>query len=63
LLQILLVDVYYVMNGSRGVTAAASSVILLLVGWSVVGVVYGKPSDGGAADRQGGDEVLTDLDI
>jgi hypothetical protein len=48
--QILLVDVYYVMNGTRGVTAAAYSVILLLVGWSVVGVVYGKLSNGPAAD-------------
>ena len=47
--QILLVDVYYVMNGTRGVTAAAFSVVLLLVGWGAVGMVYGKLSDGQAA--------------
>ncbi len=47
--QALLVDFYYVMNGTRGVMAAAASAVLLVVGWSVVGMVYGKLS-GGASE-------------
>ncbi len=43
--QILLVDVYYVLNGTRGIAAAGASVVLLLVGWVAVGMVYGKLSD------------------
>ena len=31
--QILLVDVYYVMNGSRGMAAAGASIVVLLVAW------------------------------
>ncbi|MCH7565190.1 MAG: hypothetical protein IH968_15365 [Gemmatimonadetes bacterium] len=42
--QIILVDVYYVLNGTRGIAAAGASVVLLLVGWVAVGVVYGKLS-------------------
>ena len=45
--QILLVDVYYVLNGTRGVAAAGASAVLLLVGWGAVGMVYGMLSDGG----------------
>ncbi len=55
--QILLVDVFYVMNGARGIAAAGASAVLLLVGWVVVGVVYGKMSGGAApaaADGGGG---------
>lgn len=48
--QILLVDFYYVLNGTRGLTAAAASAVLLLVGWSVVGFVYGKLSGGGTSE-------------
>ena len=42
--QILLVDVYYVLNGARGVAAAAASAVLLLVGWVLIGLVYGALS-------------------
>ena len=42
--QILLVDVFYVMNGTRGIVAAGASAVLLLVGWAAVGMVYGKLS-------------------
>ena len=47
--QILLVDVYYVLNGSRGVAAGGASALLLLVAWGLIGTVYGKMSDGSAA--------------
>ncbi|HSG07977.1 MAG TPA: hypothetical protein VLA36_06455 [Longimicrobiales bacterium] len=40
--QILLVDVYYVLNGQRPLTQALASVVVLLVGWGVTGMVYGK---------------------
>lgn len=40
--QMLLVDVYYVFNGTRGVTAALASIVVLGVSWVVAGVVYGK---------------------
>lgn len=48
--QLLLVDVLYVMNGTRGLAAAGASALLLIVSWVVVGAVYGKLSDptGGA---------------
>ena len=42
--QILLVDVYYVLTGDRGVAAAVASAILLLVGSAIIGTVYGKLS-------------------
>ncbi len=48
--QILLVDVYYVLNGTRGIAAAGASVVLLLVGWVAVGMVYGQLSGGQSAD-------------
>jgi hypothetical protein len=51
--QILLVDVYYVLNGSRGIAAAGASAVLLLVGWGVIGMVYGKLSDGQGAEAAG----------
>ena len=48
--QILLVDVYYVLNGSRGVAAGGGErALLLLVAWGLIGTVYGKMSDGSAA--------------
>ena len=40
--QILLVDILYVMNGTRGIAAAGASAAFLIVGWTVVGIVYGK---------------------
>ena len=40
--QIMLVDVYYVMNGTRGVAAAGASIVVLLGMWGAAGVVYGK---------------------
>jgi O-antigen/teichoic acid export membrane protein len=39
--QILLVDVYYALNGQRGMMAAAASAVLLLVSWGAIGFVYG----------------------
>ena len=42
--QILLVDVYYILIGNRGVAAAAASAILLLAGSAIVGSVYGRLS-------------------
>ena len=47
--QILLVDVLYVMNGTRGIAAGAASAALLIVGWTVIGIVYGKLSGGAPA--------------
>jgi len=44
--QILLVDVYYVINGSRGFAADGASAVLLIVGWTAVGIVYSKLSGG-----------------
>ncbi len=44
--QIVLVDVLYVLNGSRGITAAVVSAVVLLVGACTFGFVYGKLSDG-----------------
>ncbi len=44
--QILILDVYYVLNGTRGIAAAAASAAVLLVSWGVAGLVYGKLSDG-----------------
>ena len=40
--QILLVDIYYPLNGTRGIAAAGASAALLIVGWVVIGIVYGK---------------------
>ena len=51
--QALLVDFYYVLNGTRGVTAAGISAVLLLVGWGAVGMVYGKLSDGQPTEAAG----------
>ena len=39
--QILLVDFYYVLNGTRGLAAAAASVVVLVVAWGAAGFVYG----------------------
>ncbi len=44
--QIVILDVYYVLNGTRGLAAAGASAALLIVGWIAVGVVYGKLSGG-----------------
>ena len=54
--QILLVDVFYVMNGTRGIAAAGASAVLLLVGWVAVGMVYGMMSGGSAPAAAGGGE-------
>ena len=51
--QILLVDVYYVLNGTRGIATAGASAALLLVGWGVIGMVDGKLSDGQGAEAAG----------
>ncbi len=51
--QILLVDVYYVLNGSRGGGAGSASALLLLVGWGLIGIAYGKLSDGSASEAMG----------
>ena len=45
--QILLVDILYVMNGTRGIAGASAAV--LIVGCTVVGIVYGKLSGGAPA--------------
>ena len=62
--QIVLVDVYYAINGSRGIAAAGASVAVLIVGWTVIGTVYGKLSGGAPAGAEaqtagatGGDAV------
>ena len=47
--QILLVDVYYVLNGTRGIAAGGASAVLLLVSWALIGTIYGKLSDGSGA--------------
>jgi hypothetical protein len=39
--QILLVDFYYVLNGTRGVAAAGASVVVLLAAWGGAGAAYG----------------------
>ncbi len=46
--QILLVDVYYVLNGQRTMMVAGASAVVLLVGWVAGGMVYGKLLDGGS---------------
>jgi hypothetical protein len=52
--QILLVDFYYVLNGTRGVVAAGASVVVLLVAWGAAGAAYGallgSPSAGEASE-------------
>ena len=52
--QVFLVDVFYVLNGTRGMAAAGASAVLLVVGWVVVGMVYGTLSGGPAAAPTGG---------
>ncbi len=48
--QILIVDVYYVLNGTRGVVAALASAAVIVVVWSAVGAAYGKLlGDGGSS--------------
>jgi hypothetical protein len=47
--QILLVDVYYVLNGTRGIAAAAASAAVLVASWGGAGFVYGKLLGGGGA--------------
>jgi hypothetical protein len=47
--QIVLVDIYYPLNGMRGWAAAGASIAVLLVGWWIVGMVYGKLSGRGGA--------------
>jgi len=46
--QIILVDVFYLLNGQRGLAAAGASAVLLLVSWSLIGMVYGMLRDRGA---------------
>ena len=45
--QVLLVDVYYPLQGERSWAAAAASAVLLVAGWWVIGTVYGKLIGGG----------------
>lgn len=52
--QILLVDIYYPLIGRRGWPAAAASIVVLLVGWAIVGAVYGRLTSGGGAAEMGG---------
>ncbi len=40
-------------NGTQGIAAAAASAVLLLVGWGVTGVVYGKLLDGQGGEATG----------
>ena len=42
--QILLVDVYYVLLGDRGVATGIASGVQLLITWAIIGAVYGKLS-------------------
>lgn len=42
--QILLVDVYYVLVGARGVVAAVASAVQILAAWAIVGTVYDRLS-------------------
>ena len=46
--QILLVDVYYLISGQRGLVTAAASAALLLVSWAAIGFVYGMLQGDGA---------------
>lgn len=46
--QILLVDVFYLLTGQRGMAVAGASAVLLLVSWGAIGAVYGMLSDGEA---------------
>ena len=48
--QILLVDFYYVLNGTRGLAAAGASVVVLLVAWGAAGAVYGALLGDGDAE-------------
>jgi len=48
--QIVLVDVYYVINGERGITAAAMSAVILLVGWTLAGKAYSHFSGGESSE-------------
>ena len=43
--QILLVDVYYVLNGTREIGVALVSVVVLLLRAGITGFVYGKLSE------------------
>ena len=42
--QILMVDFYYVINGTRDMASAAISAVILLVGWYAAATVYQKLS-------------------
>ena len=48
--QILLVDVNYVLNGTRRLDAAVISAVLIFVGRFAVGKVYGMLSEQGSAE-------------
>ncbi len=52
--QIVMVDIYYPLIGRRGWAAAAASVAVLLVGWFIVGMVYGKLTAGGGGGESAG---------
>jgi O-antigen/teichoic acid export membrane protein len=43
--QILLVDLFYPLSGQRGWATAGASVVVLLVGWCLIGWVYSKLLD------------------
>lgn len=42
--QVLLVDVSYVLIGTRGIVAAVASAVQILVGWAIVGTIYDRLS-------------------
>ncbi|MFQ5679646.1 MAG: hypothetical protein ACE5HP_09325, partial [Gemmatimonadota bacterium] len=48
--QLVLVDIYYPLAGRRGWGAALASAAVLIVGWFIVGSVYGKLTAGGEAE-------------
>ena len=43
--QVLLVNVFYVMTGSRSVIAGAASTLITLITWSLVALTYGALSN------------------
>lgn len=50
--QIILVDIYYPLNGQRGWAAAGASAAVILVGWFIIGTVFGKLSGGEQAEAE-----------
>ena len=55
--QIMIVDVYYVINGERGIAAAAVSAVILLLSWFVAAKVYSHFSEGESGENSSVAEV------